>query len=168
MVKYIPARRLIAGFERTLLARAIAPDLCAPVAGALMRIVRTMRHAAAGPMESAGAARRCGQPVDRPHSPSFNNNRCKNAPVPSSVPACPQPPHNPFGQVRSAQATLYPTENACGQPTTLCLSHGGLLHSPSTSPNKNNPTALSTGLIVAMNEIRKPIRKTRLANYTPA
>lgn len=121
------------------------------------------------PMESAGPARGCGQPVDSPDAISFDHAIPATTPNILSDPACPHPPHNPFGQVRDPAPTALSPHRSCQLQTSEIQRKGALPHSPSAELNQHSRAALSTGPIVAVEiDSGKAIQETRPANHAPA
>ena len=106
--------------------------------------------------------------MDSPDATSRNTVILSTCPPPTRVPACPQPLHNPFGELRNSAITA-------SSPLLCPLSHtprgeqqGALHHSPSAMLNHSTRAALPTGLIMVRNESRNRKRKTDPVNHTPA
>ena len=121
------------------------------------------------PMESAGSTRRCGQPMDSPNGIFCDHDFPPTFRTTSSVPACPQPPHNLFGQVRYLTPTLVSNHRLGNHLPTQSWPDGGLPHSPSSELNQHTRAALSTGQNTAVeNESGKTNQENAVANHTPA
>ena len=121
-----------------------------------------------GPMGSAGPDRGCGQPMDSPDAISPDLVIPPTYPATTLTLACPQPPHNPFGELRNPILTAFSPHRISQPPTSRAEHPGALPHSPSALLNYYGRAALPTGLIIARNESGNRKRKTDPVNHTPA
>jgi len=119
-------------------------------------------------MESAGTDMGCGQPVDSPDAISFAHDIPATAPNSTPDPACPHPPHNPFGQLRNPILTAFSPHRNCQHLTARSELGGALPHSPSAKLNHSSRAALPTGHIVSEYESGKRKHKNTPVNHTPA